>query len=492
MAKHYCCREDCQKETSEEEGGRAIGAAYWEEEAGWLCHTHRKEVANSGKSYCALGPCYDDRVDGSDYCQRHTQQIAQRRAAGLMCHWNDCIEAVAEECPEGLWCGRHRSEPNSTECRICSEERIEGTPFCQEHRPEPYPEPKKDQPQEEEDEDMSEERIEGEAVSREAQRSKGHSRDASAPDIQNAISVLSGMFGGAETERLQAEIDALNGRLNSIVTFEKMNEGTLEPCLELAHYKLPLIAHILAQGLHVFLVGPAGSGKTTMATQIADMLKVRFAYTSKVDQKYELIGFVNAQGDYVRTAFRDAVEQGGLFLWDEIDASSPAALTAFNAALDNGRADFPDGVIDVHEDFVCVAAGNTWGLGADRQYVGRNQLDAATLDRYVQVELPYDETLEAALCGVEAQTDLSFPDWRSARAPSGQQLAAYVHDVQRWRKKAMEENIRVVISPRASIKGCQLLRAQVKRSVVEEICVWRGMAPDVKRRIKAPPKREDA
>jgi hypothetical protein len=39
--------------------------------------------------------------------------------------------------------------------------------------------------------------------------------------------------------------------------------------------------------------------------------------------------------------------------------------------------------------FVCIAAANTFGTGADRQYVGRNQLDESTLDRFRigQIEL---------------------------------------------------------------------------------------------------------
>ncbi|HEX4591214.1 MAG TPA: hypothetical protein VH120_14845, partial [Gemmataceae bacterium] len=43
---------------------------------------------------------------------------------------------------------------------------------------------------------------------------------------------------------------------------------------------------------------------------------------------------------------------------------------------------------------------NTYGTGADRQYVGRNQLDESTLDRFRigQVEMDYDCDVEAALC----------------------------------------------------------------------------------------------
>ena len=93
----------------------------------------------------------------------------------------------------------------------------------------------------------------------------------------------------------------------------------------------------------------------------------------------------SAQGTIVSTEFRKAYENGGLFLFDEIDASMPGAILAFNAALANNFMDFPDKKVPRHKDFYCIAAANTFGSGADRQYVGRNQLDAASLDRFIDV-----------------------------------------------------------------------------------------------------------
>ncbi|MCH7728630.1 MAG: hypothetical protein IH991_19420, partial [Planctomycetes bacterium] len=66
-------------------------------------------------------------------------------------------------------------------------------------------------------------------------------------------------------------------------------------------------------------------------------------------------------------------------------------LVVVNAALANGHLRLPDGTtVDRHADFVCAAAANTFGTGADRQYVGRNQLDAATLDRFAACRLAFD------------------------------------------------------------------------------------------------------
>ena len=56
-----------------------------------------------------------------------------------------------------------------------------------------------------------------------------------------------------------------------------------------------------------------------------------------------------------------------------------------------------------------LAAANTWGRGGDQQYVGRNQLDAATLDRFVlsTLHVDYDTDLERdiaqARCSAESR-----------------------------------------------------------------------------------------
>ena len=47
-----------------------------------------------------------------------------------------------------------------------------------------------------------------------------------------------------------------------------------------------------------------------------------------------------------------------------------------------------------HPKFICIGAGNTYGTGPDRVYVGRQELDGASLDRFDFLEWAYDETLE--------------------------------------------------------------------------------------------------
>ena len=147
---------------------------------------------------------------------------------------------------------------------------------------------------------------------------------------------------------------------------------------------------------NIWLAGPAGSGKTTAARKLADCLNMsdRFEFNGAIDTEYKLSGFVDAKGRVVSTAFRRIWENGGVYLFDECDASMAGALLAFNAALANGFAAFPDGTIKRHKDCYIVAAANTWGFGGDAEYIGRAKLDAAFLDRFVTLTWQYDEDLE--------------------------------------------------------------------------------------------------
>lgn len=224
------------------------------------------------------------------------------------------------------------------------------------------------------------------------------------------------------------------------------------------HYLFEKVLRVASIGLNIALVGPSGSGKTTVVESVAKALQLDF-FTMSVSQQtgtHEFFGYQDANGKYVRTHFRNAYENGGVFLLDEFDAGNPNVLAALNQATSNGVCPFPDAMVKRSKDFVFVAAGNTYGTGHNAEYVGRNRLDAATLDRFVFIEFPYDEALETILS--------KNKDWCKV--------------VQEFRRNAERKKVRAVISPRASINGSLLLEAGISPVEVANMTVFKGLSKD--------------
>lgn len=201
----------------------------------------------------------------------------------------------------------------------------------------------------------------------------------------------------------QTIIDAISAMLTpQLLTLpsakddEKIESLPKDALLHENHGKLKTC---ILSGSIPMLVGPAGTGKSTAVMNIAKELGLRFYMANRIQNTFELVGFVNANGNYVTTQFYEAYTKGGLFLFDEVDASSPEALVTINAAIAQGKMSFPGQPmpIPMHPNFKVVCAGNTYGTGATMEYTGRNKLDAATLDRFMMIEWGYDYNLEYQL-----------------------------------------------------------------------------------------------
>jgi hypothetical protein len=201
-------------------------------------------------------------------------------------------------------------------------------------------------------------------------------------------------MGGKQTIELKS-----NGHV--VRTIEGKAPQWFPRLVKLAQCKVPAL-----------LVGPAGCGKTTAAKMLAQVLDVPFYRVSIAagTDEGQLQGWLHPIGDNMRFDYVSSVvtkayeqEQGGVVLIDDIDLGDPNALGILNAALDNGGWYIPlrhaNPVFHRSEKFYILGAANTWGHGADRQYVGANQLDERTLSRFRMGQIPcdYDEQLEKDL-----------------------------------------------------------------------------------------------
>ena len=180
------------------------------------------------------------------------------------------------------------------------------------------------------------------------------------------------------------------------------------------HEKFETVLKIVNQDIPVFLTGPAGCGKNVICKQVSEALGLEFYFSNAVTQEYKLTGFIDANGRYQETQFFKAFINGGLFMLDEIDASTPEVLVILNAAIANRYFDFPTGKVTAHENFRVVAGGNTTGSGADIEYSGRYQLDAASLDRFAIVEIDYSPTIEETVANGNMELVKFIHDFRAA------------------------------------------------------------------------------
>lgn len=166
--------------------------------------------------------------------------------------------------------------------------------------------------------------------------------------------------------------------------------------MNLCHSKEKEIQKLVEHKINVLLEGEKGSGKSTIIKNIAKKLGLEFYTVSMTKQTTlnALLGFQSINGTYIPSQLRKAVEEGGLMLLDEIDAGDPNVLLCLNT-LENGYLAFPDGILDVHEDFRLCATSNP--ASEHQLYTGRSKLDAATLDRFDTVWIDRDPNLEVLL-----------------------------------------------------------------------------------------------
>lgn len=175
-----------------------------------------------------------------------------------------------------------------------------------------------------------------------------------------------------------------------------------------AHKQLARVVQLLDAGLDLLLVGPTQCGKTHLAKQASEVLGLDFSANScaGMSRESEFFGSLLPIGEggkfeYIEPEFARIARIGGLALLDEMDAMDASLGIKFSSLLANGYLNIPakqhNPVLIRHPNFRCIGAANTWGNGSDAMYVGRNQLDAATLARFVLVEIGYDEELELQL-----------------------------------------------------------------------------------------------
>lgn len=242
-----------------------------------------------------------------------------------------------------------------------------------------------------------------------------------APDVANVQTqiaqaigaALAGLKFGVDEESVRSIVRAELAHIEPARIVVNAQSGEERRIDEHTHPVFDKCVRLATQGVNLLLKGPAGCGKSHLAAQIARALGKDFGalHCSAGASESQLLGWLLPTGEggrfeYVAAQFARMFANGkALFLIDEMDAADPNFLMVLNGALANGHLHVPQNwkqpSVDRGAEFIVMAAANTYGNGADAVYVGRNQLDAATLDRFYVIEMEYDRKLEAKLAPAE-------------------------------------------------------------------------------------------
>ena len=208
----------------------------------------------------------------------------------------------------------------------------------------------------------------------------------------------------AKIDDLTAQVEELKNRpttSGTVINITVNGETRQAQIKGIVNPKFARIMKYLVNGENVYMWGPAGTGKNVTAKQCAEALDMPIFYNNTIYTKYDLCGYMDANGQYVPTTFYNFMKAPkGLYFMDEYDNSQSSALVCFNDVLEDKKYTFPNGeTLYLDENHKIIAAGNTNGQGATEEYNDRYVIDESNRSRFMFVPVTYDSAVEKSIVG---------------------------------------------------------------------------------------------
>jgi MoxR-like ATPase len=331
------------------------------------------------------------------------------------------------------------------------------------------PEAKKAEPQPQAEPTNDEQPTEAVVVTEDVpQEQPQHDDDAT--NEQVLIAALKNLRGGAVDIEKVREI--VSEELTKIIATDAKKAAKVidaakknsEKKNEVYCAKFQRIVAKVGRGNNVYLYGPAGSGKSHTAEQVADALGLDFYGQTTIQFAHDVRGYGDAGGNFQETPFFKAFAYGGLYFQDEYDRSNAEAAIVLNSALANGWYDFPIvGRVEAHPKFRFMAAGNTLMTGADEEYVTGQEIDASSRDRFAYFfEIDYSHEVEMCI------------------AHGNENIVSFVEDV---RQAIKQTGIKHVVSYRATAAMIDEVENENDLTACCDESIFKALDVDARREI---------
>lgn len=419
-----------------------------------------------------------------------TKVSSLRVVNGQICAYYDFAE------PSAKWLAKYpyfvRSEKtildekHAVECRVFTLSDGYELTKVKSHKPKPAAQPAPavaDVPAEEPTEHDAEEIIEEPAIeqsetvetvetsnSDESQIVTTEQNEDDTTNEQALITALKNLRGGAVdiakvreivAEELSKLVAKDAKKASKVIEAAKKNKGNKN---EVYCAKFQRIVAKVSRGNNVYLYGPAGSGKSHTAEQVADALGLDFYGQTTIQFAHDVRGYGDAGGNFQETPFYKAFAFGGLYFQDEYDRSNAEAAIVLNSALANGWYDFPIvGRVEAHPNFRFMAAGNTLMTGADEEYVTGQEIDASSRDRFAYFfEVDYSHEVELHI------------------AHNNENIVSFVEDV---RQAIKQTGIKHVVSYRATAAMIDEVENENDLTACCDESIFKALDVDARREI---------
>ena len=298
------------------------------------------------------------------------------------------------------------------------------------------------------------------------------------PHIDAALGTVKVDAGSVLAEvksQITEEIARLRNAAPAVIEIKR--DGAEPARVEGAHYLLPRLIKLLAAGHHVYLWGPAGTGKTTAAMMAADALGREYELDTldRTTFRSNIQGFLRPDGTPQETAFSRCWSSGKVYVCDEADNAPANVQNLFSSALANGHAPLAWGQVSRQPSFGFVGTGNS-PFAPTTQFPDRLPGSFAFMDRLYFMHWPLDGAIEARACGISAP---EIPARRDDWTCSAVQWGTWVRTVRSW---AESNAPRIVVGQRASLIGLQALACGETPEEVAHGLVFRGADAELTRK----------